>query len=322
MDVNINHLRSFYTAVKEGSVSKAVERLMVSRPRLTGHVKRLEETIGVKLMVCEGNSIQLTRAGQALFRKASKVFREIGETESLLKHMSSRKEAELRIGCPETLVDRFMPKLLRDFEKFHPGIKTIVSPGKDSAMARSVEEGRNDLAVIRSRPANCRLNIRMIGTDELVLIASPWSARVRGEEMGVSDLAEVPFVLLREGWAVRDVMHEYLSEFKICPRTVLESSSIALLKEFVGRDDGVAFIERGLVEAELEQHLLKEVRVLEGGPPAMYVLIGYPNRKSLTPSARTFLRLLTQTGGMVDPLVDVTRGVGIEAKECEVACFE
>ena len=42
MDVNISHLRSFYTAAKMGRVLNPVERLMVNESLLASHVKLLE----------------------------------------------------------------------------------------------------------------------------------------------------------------------------------------------------------------------------------------------------------------------------------------
>jgi hypothetical protein len=128
--------------------------------------------------------------------------------------------------------------------------------------------------------------------------------------MGVCDLARVPFIPVRESSVVREAVLEYLRKFKISPKVALECSSHALLKEFVRRDNGVAFIERCVVEEELDQCLLKEVRITEGSP-TIAVAIGYLNRRELSPPARTFLRLLTQAGKNTAPAIDATTGTGI-----------
>lgn len=295
MDLNLNHLRSFYIAAVEGSVSGALDRLMVTQPVFAGHLKSLERAVGVRLMVREGNSVHLTATGESVFRKASKVFKEVREAELLLEDISSRKGAELKIGCPEVLEGRLPPQLIADFEKARPGVRVVVTGGKEAALAKSVEDGRNDLALFRFKPFNCRLKTRAIGEEELVLIASPSSIHVTGNEVSVDDLGDVPLVAMKEGFAVRETVIEYLQKFDVRPRIAFECSSAALLKELVRRDNAVGFMERSAVESDVEQCFLKEVRITEGSPRVI-IAIGYPHRREISPAARTFLRLVGRTG--------------------------
>jgi DNA-binding transcriptional LysR family regulator len=248
--------------------------------------------------VCEGNTVSLTREGQTVFKRVSKIFREIDETESLLQRISSQKGGELQIGCPETPELHLLQGLIAEFKKSYPDIRIVVNHGRDTAMAKSVEDGRNDLAVIRYKPSNCRLKMKMIGKEELVLIASPSSVHLAGNEVRVNDLAQIPFIALKEGFAVREVVLEYLGKFGISPRVTAECSTIALLKELVRRDNGVAFIEKSAVEEELGQDFFKQVHIAEGSP-TIGVAIGYPHPREISPPARAFVRFLqtAKTGG-------------------------
>ncbi|OPY62111.1 MAG: HTH-type transcriptional activator CmpR [Syntrophorhabdaceae bacterium PtaU1.Bin034] len=305
-------------AAKEGSVSKAAKRLMLSQPLLTNHVKSLEEAIGVRLMVYESDSIRLTRAGQAVLRKASRIFHEIDETESLLEQISSKKGAELRIGCPDIPGSCLVPRLIAEFEQSYPNIRITVNRGKDISMAKSVESGRNDLAVMRFRPANCRLKMKLVEKDELVLIASPWSIHVPGGEIQVRDLSQVPLISLKEGSAVREVVLQYMWKFMVTPKVNIESPSVALLKEFVRRDDGLAFVERSVVQAELDQHLLKEICITDGSP-TITLAIGYPSGGEVSPPARAFLRLVAQSRKTIGSVGESAVSTGSPASPTPVA---
>ena len=64
MILNINQLRAFYMVSKMGSITKAAQELMVTPPAVTMQIKQLEETVGIRLLVREGNSIQPTKAGR------------------------------------------------------------------------------------------------------------------------------------------------------------------------------------------------------------------------------------------------------------------
>jgi hypothetical protein len=61
------------------------------------------------------------------------------------------------------------------FKKTYPGIRIILDQGSNSDMVKSVEDHRNELAVIRHKPSNSRPKIKVIWTDEVVLIRDSYS---------------------------------------------------------------------------------------------------------------------------------------------------
>jgi DNA-binding transcriptional LysR family regulator len=293
MILNMNQLRSFYVAANVKSISKAAQALMVTPPAITIQVKQLEETIGIRLLVRDGNSIRLTDAGVSVFRRAEKIFQEIHEMEGFLEDMATSKSGELRIGCPEIPLKRLMP-MIEVFKKSYPGIRVILDQGLNADMVKSIEDHRNELAVIRYRPSNSRLKIKVVWKDEVVLIASPKSIHLSAGEISVTQLSEIPLILRREGSAVREVVLEYLRKFKVTPLIAMESASVNLLKEFVRQDRGIGFVERDAVDEELKNGTLQAVRILEGSP-AIEFGIGYRDRRDLSPPAWAFLRLLDKS---------------------------
>ncbi len=291
MILNLNQLRSFYTAAKMGSVSRAAEQLMVTPPAVTMQVKQLEETVGIRLLVREGNSVRLTDSGEELFRRAEKVFQGIREMEGFLEDTSRGKSGALRIGSPETPGQYLIPSLVAEFKKTYPGIKVVLDQGTNAEMIKSIEDHRNELAIISHKPGRSRLKVKVIGRHEVILIAAPSSQHLSGREISVMQLAEVPLILTREGSAIREAALEYLRRFKVNPSVTVESSSVSLLKKLVRRDSGVGFVERDAAREELKKGSLKIVRILEGSPVIEFG-IGYRNRRDLSPAAWAFLRMV------------------------------
>lgn len=297
MIVNMNQLRSFYMAAKLNSISKAAQALMVTPPAITMQVKQLEETVGIRLLVRDGNSIRLTDTGMSVFKRAERIFHEIHKMEGFLEDVATAKSGELHVGCPETPFKRLMPFIV-SFKKAHPGITVILDQGPNTEMVKSTEDHRNELAVIQYRPGNSQLKVKVVWKEEVVLVASANSVHLPDLEISVMKLSEIPLVLRHVGSAVREVVLEYLRKFNVKPFVAMESASIALLKEFVRQDSGIAFVERGAVDEELKNGILKSVRILEGSP-VIESGIGYRNRRDLSPPARAFLRLLDKPEGLM-----------------------
>jgi len=290
MIVNMNQLRSFYTAAKLNSITKAAQALMVTPPAITMHIKRFEENIGIRLIVRDGNSLRLTGAGEGVMQRAEQIFQEIHEMEGYLEDVSSNKSGELHVGCPEAPLRNLMP-LIETFKKNYPGIRIILDQGSNAEMIKSIVDHRNELAVVRYSPNNSRLKTKVLWQHDIVLIASPKSVHWPSSEISVMQLSQIPLVLKREGSAAREVVLEYLRKFKVTPLIAVESASTGFLKEFVRQDNGIGFIQRGAVEEELKDGTLRLIQIIEGFP-VIEDGIAYANRRELSPAAWAFLRLI------------------------------
>ena len=65
--LNYHHLLYFWTAAREGSITRAAERLLGAQPTVSGQIKRLEERIGEDLFVRQGRELVLTETGHLVF---------------------------------------------------------------------------------------------------------------------------------------------------------------------------------------------------------------------------------------------------------------
>jgi DNA-binding transcriptional LysR family regulator len=68
--MDFRHLRAFIAVAEESSVTKAAERLHISQPPLTRHIRQLEGELGVTLFVRHRQGVTLTEAGHTLLEKA------------------------------------------------------------------------------------------------------------------------------------------------------------------------------------------------------------------------------------------------------------
>jgi len=68
--MDFRHLRAFIAVAEESSVTKAAERLHISQPPLSRHIKQLEDELGITLFIRHRQGVTLTTAGQRLLEKA------------------------------------------------------------------------------------------------------------------------------------------------------------------------------------------------------------------------------------------------------------
>jgi DNA-binding transcriptional LysR family regulator len=61
-------------AAKLRGISKAAQALMVTPPAITMQIKQLEEAVGIRLLIPDGNAIRLTDTGEMVFKRAERIF--------------------------------------------------------------------------------------------------------------------------------------------------------------------------------------------------------------------------------------------------------
>ena len=85
MTVEFRELQSFCDVARLRSMSKAADHLGLTQPRVTTHIKRLEEELGVVLFDRIKRPIRITSAGGTLYRLAKPL---VDGMEALIKEMT------------------------------------------------------------------------------------------------------------------------------------------------------------------------------------------------------------------------------------------
>jgi DNA-binding transcriptional LysR family regulator len=105
--LNYHHLRYFHAVAREGSVSRASEKLRTSQPSICAQVKQLEAALGDTLYRRRGRSIVLTDFGRTIYGYAEEIFALGSELLTTAKRAPTARTLRLHVG----IVDSF-PKLL------------------------------------------------------------------------------------------------------------------------------------------------------------------------------------------------------------------
>lgn len=141
--IDLRTLKAFATVAREGSVSRAAERLHVTQPAVTLQLKRLAAETGVNLFRRTSSGLELTQEGALLAAKAEQVLAALTDFGQTAGHLSTRLRGKLRIG---TIIDPEFTRLgafLKALIESGPGIETTLRHG----MSGEVPEGlrRNEL---------------------------------------------------------------------------------------------------------------------------------------------------------------------------------
>ena len=119
---NPYHLVVFYFVGSEKSITSAAEKLCLTQPAVTHHIKCLEKAASIRLLEVKRKRVYLTHAGEGLFQYAAEVYQQLISAEKFVEDM---KEASLHVGIAMSFSST-IASAASSFEELYPHVKLIV----------------------------------------------------------------------------------------------------------------------------------------------------------------------------------------------------
>jgi DNA-binding transcriptional LysR family regulator len=210
LKLDIQNLIVFYHVATEQSLTSAAEKLCLSQPTVTYHIKTLEANVGIKLLDIKKQKVILTRAGLGLLKYAEEVYQQMVGAEKFLENF---KENVLRVGLCSTF-SSVVAAAASFFEDLYPGVKLIVKNATSFEIAEDVANLQEDLGiVVKMDYKNPRLkSVPLSSRERLALVASPSSPIFKKEKIDFLDICGYPLVTGPETSATRRII---LNKLKI-----------------------------------------------------------------------------------------------------------
>ncbi|WFR74631.1 LysR family transcriptional regulator [Prescottella defluvii] len=107
---------------REGSFSRAAERLGYTQSAVSQQIARLERSIGHQLVERPGGPrpVSLTGAGQVLLRHAEAIVARLSSAAADLDSLDKGTAGTLRVGCYQSVGVRILPPVMRQFSTSIP----------------------------------------------------------------------------------------------------------------------------------------------------------------------------------------------------------
>ena len=232
-------LRAFDAVAREGSFSKAADRLGLTQPAVTVQVRALEEAYGVSLFDRTGGGVSLTGLGHALFALTQQSHGIEEQVEELLAASFKLERGQLRLaaGGPHVAMG-----LIAAFIGRYPAIELEVSLGNYEQVWRRLLERQADIAVMTNPPDDERI-VGLPVAEQRVVALVPGKHRFAGRRsIRLQDLRDEA-VIFREAESVTQrLVDRSLGEAGVVLDPILRLGSREAIHEAVAKELGIGFV--------------------------------------------------------------------------------
>ena len=142
-----NLLYAFMAIVQEEGVTRAAERLHVTQPAVSLALKRLEETVGVRLIDRGSGKLKMTPAGEALYPEACRLYAAISRLPVIFKQAPQAVSGKITISIISQVISNDFDKALSTFLRNHPRVELSISIKAVMEIIRELELGKVTLGI-------------------------------------------------------------------------------------------------------------------------------------------------------------------------------
>lgn len=269
----------FIAVAEERSFTRAAQRLMVTQQTLSAHIASVERELGVRL-VNRTVPLTLTYAGEVFLGYARRFEMDRRAMVQEFADIAGNAQGMLAIGIASTRGRLLMPRAIAAFQKEKPGVRVLIDEQENSDLVEELREGLVDMAVATFPPNTPGLEIRLLRTEQIVLLLS-WKllrelygeeARQVAEEVerrgSLAPLKGCPFLLLGRHDEPGDLSRWLLEQAGLERDPTVISSNSETLVELALRDRGAVFVPRDLAEAMVGTGEAHAMCILNLGPDA------------------------------------------------------
>lgn len=222
---------------KYGSISRAADGLLVSRPAVSRAIKDLEDEFGVVLFQRTTTGVALTEAGTILYDKCLKIDRLLSdlqsEMEALRSGESDENDLQLCIGISYTARCCCLP-FIADFRAAHPNIRLRLVDLEDAFLDSQTLHPDYDLEIALSGPGEHE-GVGFINMEEssLAFCCSRLHPLAERSHVSIQEIQDEPLVGINHLEQKDNQVNALYARFGLVPNIAFMTMQVSFLRQMI-----------------------------------------------------------------------------------------
>ncbi|WP_281820987.1 LysR family transcriptional regulator [Eisenbergiella massiliensis] len=244
--LTVNELNSF---------TKAAQKLSLTQPAASQHVRQLEKELGVTIFVRGEGNLKLTSEGEIVIKYAKRIVSLYQNLQQSLKD-ERRHARKITVGITHTSESNIMVEVLAKYSSFSEGTRITIISDAINNLYMKLKTYEIDLAIVEGRITDPNFNSVMLDTDSLILAVSNKNPLSKKSMVTLNELKKENLILRLPDSGTRNLFISHLESNNVSLdefNVILEVDNVATIKNLVRRDFGVSILARSACANELKK---------------------------------------------------------------------
>jgi DNA-binding transcriptional LysR family regulator len=289
--MDLRTLRAFVEVVRQGGFSQAAKTVFATQSTISKAVRHLEDEVGVPLLDRIGHRSRMTAAGEVVYQRAVRMLAERDDLLAELDEIRGLKRGTLHLGLPPIGSNTLFAPVFARFRKRFPGVDIRLVEHGSTRLEALLLGGGIELAATLL-PAAESFDTQAVRKEPLVALLPVDHNQASAYQLGFAQLADTPFILFEEGFALNRVILDEAARKGVKPVIAARSGQIDFIVELAAAGLGVGFLPKMIAE----QRPHRDVRIVALDEPRTAWDMAMVWRKGgyLSHAARAWLEIIRE----------------------------
>ncbi len=297
--MDFDQLVTFLEVTKQGSFSRAGEKVFRSQSAVSAQIRQLEREYGSKLLDRSGKLVRLTPAGRVLHDYAERLLKLKDDSLLAIADQGKTPRGTLLIGANEATCLYVLPDVFAEYCRLHPQVQISIYRNFSYKIVEKLENGAIDVGIVSLPVKSPSLKVQPIFRDQLMVMVARQHPLSRRELLTVRDIAKEPLLFPKTGHT-RRLLDKIFRPFNADLQVRMELPSIGMIKSFVAAGLGISLISASFARDEVRAGLVKLIP-LEDAQLWRELGLAYRRDRTLPRATTAFIATVRQLAAARKP---------------------
>ena len=250
--VNLELYKIFVTVAKEENITKASEKLNLTQPAVTKHMKNLESILETKLFIRNNHGIKITKQGVELYQ-------DIKDSVDVLVNEENKylQTKDINLGIHSTILNKIFSDCMSEYYIQNTNSKINVINQDNEQMLLELKNGELDIIFskkIYTKTNDKNIKFIKLGEWNEVLIANQ-NYKLKDKQMTLEDIKNTTIYMPKR---TSETSHNFFKSLncKYEDFKDIKHATYKTITEIIKNNDGVGLVTKEFVEEEIKKHNL------------------------------------------------------------------
>lgn len=242
--MNIRQVEVFKAIMDCGSVTEAAERLSITQPSVSKHLKMLELDIDLKLFSRTGNRLVATPEGMALYDQIGRIYTGLEQLNGFADDLRHNRHGEVSVAAMPLLAQFWLPEQIAPFMIEQNGVSFSLPVRSSRWITQAVAARRVDFGLgLRSGDTLAGVILRPLMSLPLVCVMRADHRLAQNRTIHAADLEHQDVISLKNFDRWRFALEGVLGDRKFKPKRNIDTFSTHVACQLALNGVGIAMVD-------------------------------------------------------------------------------
>lgn len=242
--------------------TKAAEKLCITQPAVSQHIRYWEEKYGIKIFEFEGKKMKLSREGEMLLNSVMTIKHDNVFLHEKIKELQTGQH-KLVFGATLTIGEFVIPRRIAAYLNKYPeaSVKMVVSNTHD--LLKKIDNDEIAFALIEGYFTRNEYDYLPYSKERYIAICGSGYQFSEKKET-IEDMLSENLIIREPGSGTREILERLLGEKNLVVndfKNVVEIGNMNAIKSLVESNCGITFLYEVAAAEEIKMGRLKEVKL-------------------------------------------------------------